>query len=188
MKKFTLGLIFTFSCLLGAASAQPRIVEKKPEEAAPKPVTLAQVSYKARYEGGMFGFSEKETGTMKFDGTNQRLVFFGKDGKEKFGIPYDAIQVIYPQSKSVQSTGGKVMQQLPLPGAGIAGIFMKNKTRYMIVNFEDQDVEAKGAVNFKFDNSQLLQSAIETLGSKAEMQQRGDAFYRLKKKPADEIE
>jgi hypothetical protein len=29
-----------------------------------------------------------------------------------FGIPYDAIQVIYPQSKSVQSTGGKVMQQI----------------------------------------------------------------------------
>lgn len=181
MKRFTLGLIFVFSCLIGA-SAQPRMIEKKAEAKA-QTITLADVSYKARYEGGMFGFSEKETGTMKFDGTNQRLVFFGKDGKEKFGIPYEAIQVIYPQSKSVQSTGGKVMERVPLPGAGIAGVFMKNKTRYMVVNFEDQDIEAKGVINFKFDTQQLLQSAIETLGGKAEMQQRGDAFYRTKKKP-----
>lgn len=185
MKRFTLCLIFTAFCFL-AVQAQPRMVEKKPEETV-KSGTLAQISYKARYEGGMFGFSEKETGTMKFDGTNQRLVFFGKDGKEKFGIPYEAIQVIYPQSKSVQSTGGKVMQQVPLPGAGIAGIFMKNKTRYMIVNFADQDIDAKGAINFKFDSKEQLQSAIETLGSKAEMQQRGDAYYRLKKKTEPEI-
>jgi hypothetical protein len=37
---------------------------------------LAQLSFKAKYEGGMFGFSEKETGTMKFDGSNQRLGLF----------------------------------------------------------------------------------------------------------------
>lgn len=163
------------------------MIEKKPEE-KPQPVTLAQVSYKAKYEGGMFGFSEKESGTIKFDGNNLRLVFFGKDGKELFGIPYDAIQVIYPQSKTVQSTGGKVMERVPLPGAGIAGIFMKDKSRYMIINFEDQDIDAKGAVNFKFDSKEMLQSAIETLGSKAEMQQRGDAFYRLKKKPLPDTE
>lgn len=181
MKNFTLSLILTILCLVGV-QAQPRMIEKKPEEKK-QPVTLADVSYKAKYEGGMFGFSEKEIGTLKFDGNNQRLVFFGKDGKEKFGIPYDAIQVIYPQTQSVQSTGGKVMERVPLLGAGIAGLFMKDKSRYMIVNFEDQDIDAKGAINFKFDSKATLQSAIETLGGKAEMQQRGEAYYRLKKKP-----
>ncbi len=180
-----LSVMVLFGCASFAA-AQPRIVEKKPEKTQ-QTATLAPVSFKAKYEGGMFGFSEKETGTIKFDGSNQRLVFFGKDNKEMFGIPYDAIQIIYPQSKSVQSTGGKVMQQIPLPGAGIAGIFMKDKIRYMIVNFDDPEVNAKGTVNFKFDTQQMLTSAIQTLGSKAEMQQRGDAFYRPKKTPTSEL-
>lgn len=185
MKKILFSLALSLFVCVSFAAAQPHIIEKKPEKT--QPVTLSQVSFKAKYEGGMFGYSEKQTGTLKFDGNNQRLVFFGKNNKELFGIPYDAIQVIYPQSKSVQSTGGKVMQRLPLPGAGIAGIFMKNKTRYMIVNFDDPEVNARGAVNFKFDSQEVLSSAIQTLGDKAEMQQRGDAFYRPKKMPTTEF-
>lgn len=185
MKKILFALALSLFACASYAAAQPRIVEKKTETV--QPATLAQVSFKALYEGGMFGFSEKETGTLKFDGNNLRLVFFGKNNKELFGIPYDAIQVIYPQSKSVQSTGGKVMQQIPLPGAGVAGIFMKNKIRYMIVNFDDPEVSAKGTVNFKFDTQEMLNSAIQTLGNKAEMQQRGDAFYRPKKTPTTEF-
>lgn len=187
MKKLLLSFAFvTFACASFAA-AQPRIIEKNPDDKKPQSVTLSETSYKAKYEGGMFGFSEKQTGTLRFDGTNLRLVFFGKDNKELFSIPYDAIQVIYPDSKTVQSTGGKVMERMPLPGAGIAGVFMKNTTRYMIINFDDQDVDAKGTVNFKLDSKELLQSAIETLGSKAEMQQRGDAFYRKRKTPPTEL-
>jgi hypothetical protein len=176
--------LFFFSAIfllvfVSLAAAQPRIVDKKPEKI--EPVTLSQVSFKAKYEGGMFGFSEKETGTIKFDGNNLRLVFFGKNNKELFSIPYDAIQVIYPESKSVQSTGGKVMERIPVPGAGIAGIFMKDKNRYMIINFDDKDINAKGVISFKFDSREALSSAIQTLGDKAEMQQRGDSFYRPKK-------
>lgn len=186
MKKILFSIALGLFAGVSFALAQPRIVEKKPET-KPEPAALAQVSYKVRYEGGMFGFSEKQTGTMKFDGNNYRLVFFGKNGKELFGIPYTAIQVISPQSKSVQSTGGKVMQQIPLPGAGIAGVFMRNKTRYMALSFDDQDVDAKGIINFKFDNQETLASAIQTLGVKAEMQQRGDAFYRPKKAPVTDL-
>jgi len=185
MKKFLFSLALSLFVGVSFVAAQPQIIEKKPEKA--QPATLSQTSFQAKYEGGMFGYSEKQTGTLKFDGNNQRLVFFGKNNKELFGIPYDAIQVIYPQSKSVQSTGGKVMQRLPLPGAGIAGIFMKNKTRYMIINFDDPEVNARGAVNFKFDSQEMLRSAIQTLGDKAEMQQRGDAFYRPKKTPTTEF-
>jgi len=182
-------LLFLFTLLfavsVSAVSAQPRIIEKKPEKK--EPAAIAQISFKAKYEGGMFGFSEKESGTLKFDGANYRLVFFGKNNKELFSIPYDAIQVIYPQSKSIQSTGGKVMERLPLPGAGIAGIFMKNKTRYMVINYDDSDVDVKGTVNFKLDSKELLDSAIQTLGNRAEMQQRGDAFYRPKETPKTEL-
>lgn len=185
MKKLLfLTILFLFGSL-SAVSAQPRIVERKTEK--PEPAALADVSYKAKYEGGMFGYSEKESGTLKFDGANYRLVFFGKNNKELFSVPYKAIQVIYPQAKSVQSTGGKVMERLPLPGAGIAGIFMKNKTRYMVINFDDPDVNAKGNINFKLDSKELVDSAIQTLGNKAEMQQRGDAYYRPKEIPTTEL-
>lgn len=186
MKKLLFSLAFGLFACASFAAAQPKIIEKKPEQKT-QTVTLSDVSYKAKYEGGMFGFSEKQSGTLRFDGTNLRLVFFGKDNKELFSIPYDAIQVIYPQSKTVQSTGGKVMERVPVPGAGIAGIFMRDTTRYMIINFDDQDVDAKGTVNFKLDSKEQLQSAIETLGGKAEMQQRGDAFYRKRKTPPTEL-
>jgi len=36
-------------------------------------------------------------------------------------------------------------------------------------------------VNFKVDNKELLDSVIQTLGQKAQMQQRGDAYYRPRK-------
>ena len=184
MKKFLFFLVLSLFVCVSFVAAQPRIVEKKPEKI--QPVTLSQVSFKAKYEGGMFGFSEKQSGTLKFDGNNLRLVFFDKNNKELFQIPYDAIQVIYPESKSVQSTGRKVMERMPIPGAGIAGIFMKDKNRYMIINFDDKDINAKGVVSFKFDSKETLTSAIQTLGDKAELQQRGDAFYRPKN-PANEL-
>lgn len=180
MKK-TLLLLFAVFMLSAAttAFAQPRLVTKDKEKS---PAAIAQVSFEVKYEGGMFGFSKKQEGYLKFDDANFRLIFFDKNNKEQFGIPYKDLIVIYPQSESVQSTGGKVVQHIPIPGAGIAGVFMKDKRRYMVINFDDPDMNAKGTVNFKFGAAQRLESAIQTLGDKAEMQQRGDAYYRPQKK------
>ena len=107
------------------------------------------------------------------------MVFYGPDGKELFGIPYDALLVIYPQSKSVTSTTGNVVSHIPLPGAGLAG-FIKEKRQYLIVQFDDPDVDAKGTVNFKIENKELLDSVIQTLAEKAALQPRGDAYYKPK--------
>ncbi|CAN5346571.1 hypothetical protein BH10ACI1_BH10ACI1_20350 [soil metagenome] len=157
------------------ASAQIRPIEKpQTETKITKPVP---VSFTAKYEGGMFGFSEREVGTLKFDDENSRLVFFGDDQKEKFAIPYKSMLIVYPQSKSVNSTTTNVVKNLPLPGAGLAG-FIKEKRRYLIINYDDPDVEAKGTVNFKIENKELLDSVIVALADKAKLTQRGDAFYR----------
>jgi hypothetical protein len=145
------------------------------------PAKTAPPSFPAKYEGGMFGFNEKEVGTLKFDDDNQRLVFFGKDQKEKFHIPYKSVLVIYPQSKSVTSTGGNVVRHIPLPGAGLAGL-IKEKRRYLVLHFDDPDVEAaRGLANFRLDNKELLDSVIQSLAGKAKLTQRGDAYYRPKK-------
>ena len=156
------------------AFSQPRPAEKGPSSVKKAP---APASFEAKYEGGMFGFSKKATGTLKFDDANSRFVFFDENKKELFGIPYTALLVIYPQSQSVTSTTGNVVKNIPLPGAMLGG-FIKEKRSYLIVQFDDPDVDAKGTVNFKLDNKDLLDSVLDTLASKAGLQQRGDAYFR----------
>lgn len=158
------------------ALGQPRQVETSTKQ--PSSVPAAPPSFEAKYEGGMFGFNEREVGTLKFDDENDRLVFFGKDQKEKFHIPYKSVLVIYPQSKSVTSTTGNVVSHIPLPGAGLAGL-IKEKRRYLVLHFNDPDVEAaKGVLNFKLEDKALLDSVIQSLAGKAKLTQRGDAYYR----------
>lgn len=174
-------LVLVIALLLSAvAFGQPRPMESGPKAPA-SGAKAAPSSFAAKYEGGMFGFNDKEEGTLKFDDENERLVFFGKDQKEKFHIPYKSVLVIYPQSKSVTSTTGSVISHIPLPGAGLAG-FMKEKRRYLVMHFDDPDVEAaKGLVNFKIEDKELLDAVLQSLAGKASLQQRGDAYYRPKK-------
>lgn len=178
MKKL-LFATFVVLCLPVLICAQPRPVEKAP---APVPAN-APMSYKARYEGGVFGASAKESGTLKLDDINERVIFYKKDQKEMFSIPYSALLVIYPDSKEGVSKTGNVVSRLPLPGAGLVGLITKS-TKYLIVNFDDPDIDAKGTANFKFDNKELLLNFINTLGPKAKMKQRGDAYYKPKNGPA----
>lgn len=156
--------------------AQVRPVESDKTQSAP--VRTAPESFSAKYEGGMYGFSKKEDGTLKFDDGNERLVFMDKDQREKFAIPYKSMLVIFPQSQSVQSTTGKVVSVIPY--AGLLGGFIKEKRRYLIINFDDPDVDAKGMVNFKLDDKDLLDSVLARLATEAELKQRGDAYYRPK--------
>ena len=176
MKKlmfFLCAVLFAFSFNL---SAQPRPVEKPTP--APTPVKPAPASFAAKYEGGMFGFSKKQDGTLKFDDDNERLVFFGEDAKEKFSIPYKSMLVIFPQSRSVQTTTGKVVSVIPY--GSLLGGFIKEKRRYLIINFDDPDVEAKGMANFRLEDRELLDSVLVALAQKAELKARGEAFFRPK--------
>jgi hypothetical protein len=183
MKKTLLTFCLTLFAFSLTTFAQPRPADKKQDTKTEQKTvarTPAPNSFEAKYEGGMFGFSKREKGTLKFEDANERIVFYGKDQKEKFSIPYKSMIVVYPNSKSQRSTTGRVVGAIPLPGAGIAGLFMREKLRYLIINFEDPQVNAKGTVNFKLANKELLTSVIQTLGDKAQMTQRGDAYYRPK--------
>ncbi len=175
MKKVLFFLALSLFACASVASAQPRPVDKNTKTT---PVQPAPSSFGAKYEGGMFGFSKKEEGTLRFDDANSRLVFFGKDQKEKFGIPYQSMLVVTPQSQSVQSTTGKVVSVIPY--GSLIGGFIKEKRRYLVINFDDPDVEAKGVLSFRIDDQPLLDSVIAALGTKAELKQRGDAYIRPK--------
>ena len=172
--KFTHLVIAAFLALSASAFAQPRTSEKT---TTTKVVKAAPMSVEARYEGGMFGYGGKESGTLKFDDANSRLVFYGEDQKERFGIPYSAVLMIYPDQKSVTSTAGNVVKYIPLPGAGLAGL-IKEKRRYLVLQYDDPDVDAKGTTSFKLDNKELLESVLYSLGTKANLKPRGEAYIR----------
>ena len=182
MKKLGIVALFVCASALGVF-AQPRPVDR--DAGAPAAVRPAPVSFEAKYEGGLFGFSKKEEGTLKFDDANERIVFFGKDGKEQFGIPYASLLVVSPQSQSVTSTTGQVVKNVPLIGAGILGGFIKEKRRYLVVQFNDPDADARGTTSFKLDDKALLDSVIQSLGQKAKLTQRGDAYYRPRPKTSE---
>lgn len=161
----TLGFSFTIF-------AQPRPIER-----IPAPAFAA--SYPARYEGGVFGASSKDKGTLKFDDANERVSFYRVDGREMFSIPYEAITTLYPDSKVSMSQTGNVISRLPLPGAGLAGLHNK-RAQFVIINFEDSEIDAKGVANFKFEDKKLLMNFIDALGARAKLKQRGDAYYRAR--------
>jgi hypothetical protein len=165
-----------FAVFAITAQAQPRPVDKS----TTLPDNAPDV-FEARYEGGLFGTSAKEKGTLKFDDANQRVLFFRPgEQKQMFEIPYDALVVIYPDSKESTPQSGKVISALPIPGAGLAGLMSKS-TKYANLTFDDPDIEAKGSASFRFDDKQQLLMFITKLGNKANMVQRGDAYYRRKK-------
>lgn len=155
----------------GIAIAQPRPAEKTPSIPANAPS-----SYEARYEGGLFGASTKETGDLTFDDANERVVF-KRDGKEMFSIPYASLIMVYPDSKDSVPQAGKVISHIPLPGAGLAGL-MNKSTKYANITFEDPDIKQNGTASFRFKEKDKLISFINQLGVKAKMKQRGDAFYK----------
>ncbi len=178
MKKILFSIAFAVLCFSVNALAQARPAEKSQEtKTMARTAASAPASFEAKYEGGMFGFGQRQKGTLKFDDANERLVFYGKDRKEKFSIPYKAMLVISPQSQSVRSTAGSVVSAIPLPGAGLAGL-IRSKRRYLVVNFKEPDADVRGLVNFRIENKELLESVLQTLGEKAKMTKRGDAYYR----------
>jgi len=179
MKK---GILFALGMLMlpVLAGAQPRPTDRTTTAADVKNLPDR---YEARYDGGLFGTSAKEKGTLGFDDANERVVFYRTgDTREMFSIPYNALVVIYPDSKESVPQKGKVISALPLPGAGLFGLMSKS-TKYANLSFDDPEIEAKGTASFRFDNKEMLIAFITKLGNKAEMVQRGDAYYRRKTRP-----
>ena len=185
MKKSFLLFALVSAFFAVSISAQPRPpIKIESSEAKKTPDKPALSSVEVRYEGGLFGFSEREEGTLKFDDEKNSIVFFDEKNRERFAIPYASILTLYPSSKKVQSGAGRTIGAIPFPGTGLGGSLLKKRKNYMIMRFEDPEFDSRGTMSFLVDTNELLKSAIQALGEKAEMKPRGDAFYRPN--PADD--
>lgn len=182
MRKLLL-LILSLTFALPVAS-QIRPVEKDEQRPTSVNVAPAPERFPAKYEGGMFGYAKREDGTIRIDDINERIVFHAKDGKEKFSLSFNDMQMIYPESRSVTSNTGNIVRNIPLPGSMLGGL-IKEKWRYIIINFNDADADVRGTVSFKLSSKELLESVIHTVGKKAGMTQRGDAYYRPRQQRSD---
>lgn len=185
MKKILFFLVVSLFASVLIVSAQVRPAETVSQTNTPVQTTT-QTSFEAKYEGGMFGFDDKEKGMLRIDDVNERLVFFGKNNKEKFAIPYSAMVLVYTGTRSVRSTAGTAVSVIPLPGASLAGL-IREKRRYLTIQFSDPNVEASGVANFKLENDKMREAIIHTLGKKANLTQRGDAYFRPRKAPNTEL-
>ncbi|QQS42979.1 MAG: hypothetical protein IPM63_08620 [Acidobacteriota bacterium] len=174
-------ILATLAVLLFAPAlfSQIRPVERAEDTQAESPIpeNLPE-TIETEYQGGVFGFSEKEKGILKFDMTNERLFFADEAGKERFSIPFEVIKVVYPSQQKVRSGTGRAVGAIPLPGASIAGLFMKKKKNYLVIQYEDIDVDVEGSANFLVDTADLLTGAIHAIGQNAEMNRRGDSYFR----------
>jgi hypothetical protein len=154
----------------------PRSVEpaSKTTKPAPAPNTV-----KAKYEGGIFGYTKTMEGLLTLDDTNRRLYFKHKGSEKELHIPYDAIVSAFADTQKRQPAAATVASSIPtiftLPAK-----FIKTKVRYLTLQFSDPDTKMNGTTSFKLENQAILNSVLAALAEKAGMIQRGDIYVRKK--------
>jgi hypothetical protein len=174
--KFT-GLLLVTMLLAATVCAQrPRPVEKsEPMNATQAVPPTAPQTLKAKYEGGVFGYSKTMEGTLSFDDTNQRLLF-RKDQKDLFFIPYNAVNSVFSDTQKRRPTAATVAQNVPYFGWPLG--LIKTKVRYLTLQYSDPDTRVSGVTSFRLDNKDLVDSAAYTLANKAGLVPRGEIYVR----------
>lgn len=168
-------LLLIGALLTGALAQRPRTTEPEPAKAnAPNP---APKSVKAKYEGGVFGYTKTMEGTLTFDDTNERLVFKDKKPPKEIHIPYESITSAFSDTKKQRPSAATVASAIPSIYA-LPARFIKTKVRYLTLQYSDPDSKVSGITSFKLDNKELLESVLATLANKAGMTLRGDVYVK----------
>lgn len=168
-----LGLMLT-----GAFAQRPRTIDPEPENKAPAPPP-APTTVKAKYEGGVFGYTKTMEGTLTFDDENSRLVFKDKKPPKEIHIPYKSIAKAFADTQKRQPAAATVAEAVPVIFT-LPARFIKTKVRYLTLQYNDPDSGVAGITSFKLENKQILASVLATLAQKAEMTQRGDIYVKTR--------
>ena len=178
----TISILLLLGALLTGAFAQrPRSMDPQPQAKAPaaKP---APKTVKAKYEGGVFGYTKTMEGTLTFDDENNRLVFKDKKPPKEIQIPYEAITSAFADTQKRRPAAATVVSHIPVIYS-LPAHFIKTKVRYLTLQYSDPDSRVTGVTSFKLQNKELLESVLVALADKANMTMRGDIYV---KKRADD--
>ena len=170
--------------LTGAFAQRPRAMDPQPTPTpAPTPaIKPAPKTVKAKYEGGVFGYTKTMEGTLTFDDGNNRLLFKDKKPPKEISIPYEAITSAFADTQKRQPAAATVAQHVPLIYA-LPARFIKTKVRYLTLQYSDPDSNVTGITSFKLQNKEILHSVLAALAEKSNLMLRGDVY--VKKKPED---
>ena len=174
-------LLLLGALLTGAFAQRPRPTDPQPAAKAPA-VKPAPKTVKAKYEGGIFGYTKTMEGTLTFDDANNRLYFKDKKPPKEISIPYDAITSAFADTQKRRPAAATVASQIPLIYA-LPAHFIKTKVRYLTMQYSDPDSRVTGVTSFKLENKEILESVLVALAEKANLTMRGDIY--VKKKPED---
>jgi len=173
--------VFLLTLVMAAAvcAQRPRAVDRgTPTDATKAAPPTAPQTMKAKYEGGIFGYTKTMEGTLSFDDTNQRLLF-RKEGKELFFIPYNAVTSAFADTQKRQPKAATIASAVPLIYA-LPAHFIKTKVRYLTLQYSDPDSRVAGITSFRLDNKELVESVVFTLANKAGLVPRGEVYVRKK--------
>lgn len=176
MKLFAVTLLTVAMCI--AVSAQrPRNVEKSTATDASKAVPApAPQTMKAKYEGGVFGYTKTMEGTLSFDDTNKRLLFRNNKQKDVLFIPYQAVVSAFSDTQKRRPGAATVAQHIPYVGFPLGWI--KTKVRYLTLQYNDPDTNVSGVTSFRLANKDLVDSVVYALANKAGLTPRGEIYVR----------
>lgn len=181
LKILTAAALLSSAVAFDATAQRATTPTQTPEAiAAETPRATAPQTFKAKYQGGVFGYNRKQEGTLTFDDESRRLIFRDKKAnKEVFSISYDAITATFADSRSRTSTGGQIASSIPTPyGIGQVGRLFRTKSRYLTLQYRDADTEVAGMTSFKIDDRQLLESVVPSVAAKAGLIRRGEIYVR----------
>jgi hypothetical protein len=177
-----LSLLLLGLMLTGAIAQRPRTMEPDPAASKMSTPPTAPKTVKAKYEGGVFGYTKTMEGTLTFDDDNGRLLFKDKKPPKEISIPYNAITSAFADTQKRQPAAATVASQVPtiftLPAR-----FIKTKVRYLTLQYSDPDSKVSGITSFKLENKDLLESVLYTLAQKADMTPRGDIYVKKREDP-----
>ena len=180
-----LGLLLT-----GAFAQRPRTLDPEPAKAQTQPQTSAPApkTVKAKYEGGVFGYTKTMEGTLTFDDDNNRLLFKDKKPPKEIHIPYDAITSAFADTQKRRPRAATVASHIPLIYVPNPLGFIKTKVRYLTIQYYDNDSKVSGVTSFKLENKELLGSVLKTLADKTGMTQRGDIYVKKRAEDSSKAE
>ena len=173
--KFVSTLLLLGLLATAALAQRPRSME--PDSAAkPQATRPAPKSMKAKYEGGVFGYTKTMEGTLIFDDENNRLLFKDKKPPKEISIPYEAVTSAFADTQKRRPAAASVARHIPL--YGIPAGFIRTKVRYLTLQFSDPDTKVTGTTSFKLENKELLEAVLVALADKADMTLRGDIYVK----------
>ena len=117
-----------------------------------------------------------------FDDTNRRLIFRDKQGHEYISVPYDTVMAVYGDTRSRRPTSATILGSASI--YTLPALLIRNKYRYLTLQFNDKDTHVQGTTSFKLDSKELLETMVAAVAQKAELERRGEAYVR-KPKVAD---